>query len=137
MRESTYYNKQITQHKISERETQITTQKISSTMGMGICHYEMADFEINPVEETKNPFQISERERKISRFTLLCHWLRLEREDGLFLDLGLAFWWLTSTNGYAEILLGRFAVWSLLGGLVVVFWWVMNMKERMGCWDFS
>ena len=60
-------------------------------MGMGICHSEVADFETNPVEETKNPFQISERERKISRFTLLCHWLRLEREDGLFLDLGLAF----------------------------------------------
>ena len=39
-----------------ERETYITTQKISSTMGMGICHSKMADFETNSVEETKNPF---------------------------------------------------------------------------------
>ena len=41
---------------LRERETQITTQKISSTMGMGICHSEMTDFETNPIEETKNPF---------------------------------------------------------------------------------
>ena len=32
-------------------------------MGMGICHSKMADFETNSVEETKNPFQISKREK--------------------------------------------------------------------------